>query len=40
MVGLVTVALRWCESPRRAQAIALAISALVVGYAWLGLGKP
>ena len=40
MLGLVLVALRWRERPRRAQAVAFAVSALIVGYVWLGLGKP
>ena len=38
-LALVAVALRWRDRPPRAQAVALAATAVVLGYAWLGLGK-
>jgi len=39
MAGLFGVALRWHAQPRRAQALAVVVAAVAVGYAWLGLGK-
>lgn len=38
-LALVAVAVRWRNRPQRAQAVALVATAVVIGYAWLGLGK-
>jgi hypothetical protein len=40
ILGVVAVALRWHDRPRRAQAAAVVVAAVTLGYAWLGLGKP
>ncbi|MGA2283432.1 MAG: hypothetical protein ABSH07_07110 [Candidatus Dormibacteria bacterium] len=39
ILGVVAVALRWHDRPRRAQAAAVVVAAIALGYAWLGLGK-
>jgi Mrp family chromosome partitioning ATPase len=39
LLGLFAVALRWHNRPQRAQAVAVVVTAVVLGYAWLGLGK-
>ncbi len=39
VLALVAVSLRYHERTRRAQAIALLVTAVALGYAWIGLGK-
>jgi hypothetical protein len=38
-LALVAVALIWRERVRRAQVVALVVTTLAIGYAWLSLGK-
>jgi hypothetical protein len=37
--SLVAVAMVWRERRRRAQAVALLVTAFALGYAWINLGK-
>jgi hypothetical protein len=38
-LAMVGVALIWRERARRAQAVALVVTAIALGYAWINLGK-
>jgi hypothetical protein len=39
IAALVAVSLRCGSRPRQAQALALLVTVVALGYAWIGLGK-
>ncbi|MGD0372003.1 MAG: hypothetical protein ABSC16_09920 [Candidatus Dormibacteria bacterium] len=39
LLALALVAVVWHDRPHRAQAIALLVTAVGIGYAWLNLGR-